>query len=290
MALCIDSANPPYIATAQAALNQLVGVQGALDFTRQSYRLGGRYVVRVTEGAQIAAAQNIRPHSTTLVRRVIASGHWARIVESHANDCGPDKWFMDTAWSGLKSLVPFVSPDAGFMRKVTSTGSSSLIHWSGNGDQTANLSMNGTIRMEAVPGFVLLAHELVHADRIARGLLRLVRTNCTFVVDQRQRHTGQGLTHQVNQGAFQSAAIVNGNVVVNGRTISNANGVLTALTQGQVWVGGTMELAEEIATVGLSDDDGILPHDQHAITENMVRAEHQIHKRLKYGQFNQALA
>ena len=50
-----------------------------------------------------------------------------------------------------------------------------------------------------------------------------------------------------------------------------------------------MELAEEIATVGLSDDDGVIPHDPLAITENMIRAEHNEHKRLKYGLFNRVL-
>ncbi|WP_444944013.1 hypothetical protein ACJJIK_01945 [Microbulbifer sp. ZKSA006] len=45
-----------------------------------------------------------------------------------------------------------------------------------------------------------------------------------------------------------------------------------------------MELREEIATVGLSDDHGNVPADPLAINENMIRAEHGVAQRMKYGQ------
>lgn len=294
MALCIDSTNTGYITLATNALDTLAGgVANALIYTTQRYRMGGRSVVRVTEGPSIGAAQAVRPHSVTLIRRIIASQHWVRITEAHSNDCSPDKWIKDKAWSGFKSLVPFVSADAGFMRKVTSSGSSAVANWSGNHDQTANLSMMGIIRMEPAPSYILLAHELIHADRITRGLLQLRRCNCTYVIDQRQgRVNGGGPNHLRQQaGVFKSGQIVGGgmNIQFPGRLISNANHVLTNLNGGWVWADGTMELAEEIATVGLSDDDHVIPPDPLAITENMIRAEHNERKRLKYGLFNRVL-
>lgn len=229
----------------------------------------------------------------TLIQRIIASPHWVRIVQSHTNDCSPDKWLKDKAWSGFKSLIPFVSADAGFMQKVTSTGSSAVANWSGNNDLTANLSMMGTIRMEPAPGYILLAHELIHGDRITRGLLQLQRCNCTFLVDQRQsRVGGNGPNHLRQQSpVFKSGQIVGGgaNIQFPGKTISNANSVITNLNNGWIWADGTMELAEEVATVGLGDDDGVLTPDLLAITENMIRAEHNEHKRLKYGSFNRAI-
>lgn len=288
MALCIDSTNVPYITLATNALNMLVGgVHNALTYTQQSYRIGGRSVVRITEGPNILAALAMRQHSVTLVRRIIASGHWVRINQSDSNDCSPDKWLMDTAWSGFKNLVPFVSADAGFMRKVTTSGSSAVANWSGNNDQTANLSMMGIIRMEPAPSYILLAHELIHGDRISRGLLQMRRCNCTFVVDQRQGKGG----HLRQQVAFRSGVIgvAGANIQFPGKLVSNANHVLTNLNNGRVWADGTMELAEEVATVGLSDDDGVLPNDPLAITENMIRAEHNQRKRLKYGLFNRNL-
>ena len=279
---------------ARGALDQLVGgVANALTYTQQRYRVGGRFVIRVTEGPQILAAQALRNHSVTLVRRVIASAHWARISQSFANDCSPDKWLKDKMWSGLKNLVPFASADAGFMRKVLSTGSSSVINWTGTGNTTANLGMTGTIRMEQCPPFVLLAHELIHADRIARGRLLLGMANSTFLVDQRQKRDPLNPavpTHMVNQPTFTSAQVLGGNLVLPAGNISNAGNVLTRMPMGRVWVDGTMERTEEIATVGLSDDTHAVPADPLAITENMVRAENNLHKRVKYGNFNKAVA
>ncbi len=295
MALCIDSTNVAYITLATNALNLLAGGGvNALTYTQQSYRIGGRSVIRITEGPNIHAAQAARQHSVTLIRRIIASQHWVRISESTSNDCSPDKWLKDRAWSGFKNLVPFASADAGFMRKVTSSGSSAVANWSGNNDQTANLSIMGIIRMEPAPSYILLAHELIHGDRITRGLLKMQRCNCTFVVDQRQgRAIGGGDSNHLRQqsNVFKSGQIVGGgaNIQFPGTQTSNANHVLTNLNNGWVWADGTMELAEEVATVGLSDDDGVLPHDPLAITENMIRAEHNERKRLKYGRFNRHL-
>lgn len=295
MALCIDSTNAAYIILVTNALNTLVGgVPNALTYTQQSYRLGGRSVIRVTEGIGIVAAQLARPHSVTLIQRIIASPHWVRVTQSLDNNCSPDKWLKDKAWSGFKSLVPFVSADAGFMRKVTTSGSSAVANWSGNNDQTANLSITGVIRMEAAPSYILLAHELIHGDRITRGLLQMRRCNCTFVVDQRQgRVADGGPNHQHQQPAFKSGQIGIGGQNIQfpgaGGPVSNANNVLTNLNNGWVWADGTMELAEEVATVGLSDDDGVLPYDALAITENMIRAEHNVRKRLKYGLFTRRL-
>jgi hypothetical protein len=294
MALCIDSTDPAYIALVTNALDTLAGgVANALIYTPQSYRMGGRSVVRVTEGPSIVAAQAARVHSVTLIRRIIASDHWVRVVESHTNDCSPDKWLKDQAWSGFKSLVPFVSADAGFMRKVLTQGSSAVANWSGINDQTANLGMMGMIRMELAPAYILLAHEMIHADRITRGLLQMRRCNCTFVVDQRQAGVlGVGPNHLRQQAnVFRSGQVTGGGANVQFATgpVSNANQVLTNLNAGWVWADGTMELAEEVATVGLSDDDGVIPLDPLAITENMIRAEHFQHKRLKYGMFTRAL-
>lgn len=295
MALCIDSTNAGYITLATNALNALAGgVPNALTYTPQNYVIGGRSVVRVTDGPSISDAQAVRQHSVTLIRRIIASQHWVRITESQSNDCRPDKWLADTVWSGFKSLVPFVSADAGFMRKVTSSGSSAVANWRGTADQTANLGISGIIRMEACPSYILLAHELIHADRITRGLLQLQRCNCTYVVDQRQGgRIGGGPNHlrQQQSSAFKSGQIIGpgANIQFPGVTISNAGHVLTNLNNGWVWADGTMELAEEIATIGLSDDDHVLPHDPLAITENIIRVEHHERKRLKYGIFNRHL-
>ncbi len=291
-ALVIDSVNNAYITLVQNALDTLVNANNALAYNQQRYTIGGRYVTRVTEGAGINAAQGARPQSTTLIRRVIASAHWTRIQHSQGNDCSPDKWLKDKMWSGIKSLIPFVQADAGFMRKVQDTGSSSVANWSGNADQTANLRMNGTIGMEQVHSYILLAHELIHADRIGRGFLQTGISNSTYLVDQRQQIGPHGPVHLVNpQGAFQSGQLNNNglNVQVGINNLSNANSVLTNLIAGQIWVGGTMERIEEIATVGLSDDNNSVNNDPNAITENMIRAEHAIHKRLKYGAFNQVV-
>jgi hypothetical protein len=292
MALVIDSTDLAYITLVTTALNTLLGILGALDYTQQSYRTGGRYVIRVTEGAQINTAQAFRPHSTTLVRRVIASEHWTRIIYDHANDCSPDKWLKDKIWSGVKSLIPTVAPDAGFMRKVLTTGSSSVARWEGTDGSTANLSMMGTIRMAPVPSFILLAHELIHSDHIARGRLLTGMAPSTFLVDQRQKpdplNPGTP-TNLVNQPSFNQGQVVGGNVVKAGGAVSNVGQVVTAMPSGRVWVDGTMERTEEIATVGLSDDTNVVPVDALAITENMVRQEHGIAKRLKYGTFNKHL-
>ncbi len=290
MALVIDSTDPQYIAAAQRALDFLLGLRGALTYTQQQYQVGARDVIRVTEGPKITNAQGLRPHSATLVRRIIASAHWTRVISAPANDCSPDKWLKDMMWSGLKSLVSS-TPDAGFVRKAMTAGrgASSVARWSGAADQTANLTTRGTIGMEFVEPYILLAHELIHADRIARGLLLSVRRNSTFLVDQRQRrdpHNPAVPAHQVNQPSFTSAQVQAGNVVKPGGTISNAGNVITQLTTGLIWVDGTMELTEEIATVGLSDDDNAVPADPLAISENMIREEHNVHKRLKYGGFN----
>src|SRR5260370_40844093 len=187
MALVIDSTDVNYIALAEGALDALLGLHNALTYTQQRYRLGDRFVIRVTEGPQINNAQAFRHHSTTLVRRIIGSEHWTRVVHNNANDCTPDKWLKDKMWSGIKSVVPFVAADAGFMRKVLATGSSCAARWAGVVDNTANLSLRGTIQMMVVQPYILLAHELIHADRIARGRLLTGMANSTFLVDQRQK-------------------------------------------------------------------------------------------------------
>jgi len=84
------------------------------------------------------------------------------------------------------------------------------------GAGAALLGMAGTIRMEAAPSYILLAHELIHADRSG-------------------------------QPAPGGATVQFGAAVV-----SNANRVLTSLQNGWIRADGTMELAEEVATVGLS--------------------------------------
>ena len=249
--------------------------------------------MRVLEGDGIKTAADTKPISMRLVRRIIDSGHWVRIFESASNDCSPDKWLKDQMWSGFKSLVGF-SADAGFMRKVTTTGSSAIANWSGNDDSTANLSPGGVIAMEPAPAYILLAHELIHGDRIGRGLLQMARCDSTFVVDQRQDPaSGHARTHLKDQTAkgYRSGNIVNNGAAVefSGVRLSNANNVLTALTAGQIWADGSMELAEEVATVGLSDDKGQVSADPLRITENMIRAEHNVNKRLKYGRFNKNL-
>ena len=294
MALCIDSTDDAYIAKAKAALKTLAGgVDTAFSYSTQAYRTGGRSVVRVLEGDGIETAADTKPISMRLVRRIIDSGHWVRIFESASNDCSPDKWLKDQMWSGFKSLVGF-SANAGFMRKVTTTGSSAIANWSGNDDSTANLSPGRVIAMEPAPAYILLAHELIHGDRIGRGMLQMVRCNSTFVVDQRQDPaSGAARTHLKDQTAVgcKSGTIIRGGAIVNfnGTQISNTNNVLTDLTAGQIWADGSMELAEEVATVGLSDDDNTVSPDPLRITENMIRAEHGVNKRLKYGRFNKTL-
>ncbi|WP_444922436.1 hypothetical protein ACJJID_09060 [Microbulbifer sp. CnH-101-G] len=44
-----------------------------------------------------------------------------------------------------------------------------------------------------------------------------------------------------------------------------------------------MEAKEEIATIGLSDDQNNIPNDLLAINENMIRAEHNVPRWMKYG-------
>jgi hypothetical protein len=306
MALAIDSPNPAYINLVQTALDTLMGQAGALTYTAQNYGgeitvpvLGSkvplapvRSVIVVTEGPFVGAAQAAMPHSATLVRRVIASQHWTRIIHDNANDCTPDKWLKDALWSGIKGYIPGVHADQGFMHKVLTTGSSSVARWSGLANTTADLAMMGTIRMLNVASYILLAHELIHADRISRGLLLTGIANSTFLVDQRQTPNPLGgpPVHRVAQPGFTSATVLGGNLTLPGRIVSNVGNVITSRPTGQVWLDGTMERAEEIATVGLSDDGNVVPNDPLAITENMIRAEHGVNKRLKYGAFNRQLA
>lgn len=289
--LVIDSTDANFIALARASLNTLVGgTDNALAYVEERYYpMAGRKVMKVTRGARINDARLNFPLSVGLAERVMMSEHWTRLEQAPSNDASPDKWLKDRAWSNVKSLfIGAQKKDASFMKKVMTTGSSSVIRWTGQPEQTANRSLAGVIRMEQVPAFVTLAHELIHADRIGRGLFAPRRTNSTFVVDERQDATDPlNPVHLRQQPAFQSTTVTpNRLTFTNGRQLANLNGVVTALQRGQVWVDGSMELAEEIATVGLSDDDNSLPLDHLAITENMIRQEHHIQKRLKYGLFN----
>lgn len=295
-ALVIDSDDANYINTAQAALDRLLGnTHNALTYTPEGYYSSwvGRTLVQVTAGPNFVTALGLKPRSATLVQRVINSDHWTRIVQAHQNDASPDKWLKDTAWSAVRGL--FADPNRGFMQKVMTTGSSTMIRWSGLQNQTANLSIAGMIRMETVDAFILLAHELIHADRIGRGLYRPMASNATFLVDQRQKVDPLNLlvpTHFKQQNGVLSALVGGGGAnltLPNATVVTNAGNVITSQQRGRVWVSGTMESIEEIATVGLSDDANAAPPDPLAITENMIRAEHQVHKRLKYGAFNQVL-
>lgn len=285
MGLCIDSSNIVFITQVRTALNSLLGGVGtALTYTTEKYRTGGRNVVRVKEGAGILTAAGLRAQSTTLVRRLIASNHDTRITESHALGFRPDKWIKDQIWSGFKSYIPLISADQGFMAKVMSTGSSGHVMWNNTVFQTANLTNAGTVTMGNCPSFITLAHELVHADRCNRGLYLSGSANSTYLADQRQGPMNNVLRQQ--GGALARARINNGGITItyNNMTVPNPNNMITTRNRGWIWVGGSMELREEIATVGLSDDQNNVPNDLLAINENIIRNEHNIARRMKYGQ------
>ncbi|WP_444913359.1 M91 family zinc metallopeptidase [Microbulbifer sp. PAAF003] len=285
MGLCIDSSNITFITQVRAALNTLVGGVGtALTYTQERYRTGGRHVLRITEGVGILTAAGLRANSTTLLRRLITSRHDTRITEHHALGFRPDQWLVDQVWSGFKSYLPLVSPDKGFMAKVMSSGSSGVVMWNNTALQTANLANNGTVAMGNCPSYITLAHELVHADRCNRGRYLSGSANSTFLADERQAPMGRVLRQQ--NAPLTMARIANGglNIVYNNITIPNRNNLISTRTSGWIWVGGSMELREEIATVGLSDDDGNVPTDPLVINENMIRAEHGVAQRMKYGQ------
>ncbi|QFT55231.1 M91 family zinc metallopeptidase [Microbulbifer sp. THAF38] len=284
MGLCIDSNNIVFITQVRTALNTLLGGVGtALAYTSEKYRTGGRNVLRVSEGAGILTAAGLRANSTTLVRRLIASRHDTRITEHHALGFRPDKWLKDQIWSGFKSYIPLISADQGFMAKVMSTGASGVVMWNNNVFQTANLTNNGTVVMGNCPSYITLAHELVHADRCNRGLHLSGATNSTYLADQRQNPMNSVFRQQGN--GLLMARVTNGgnNLVYNNTTVSNLNNMITTRTAGWIWVGGSMEPKEEIATVGLSDDQNNVPNDLLAINENMIRAEHNVPRRMKYG-------
>ncbi|MCO1335528.1 M91 family zinc metallopeptidase [Microbulbifer sp. OS29] len=285
MGLCIDSNNIVFIAQVRTNLNTLLGGVGtALTYTQEKYRTGGRYVLRVTEGLGILTAAGLRAHSTTLIRRLIASPHDTRITEHHALGFRPDKWMKDQIWSGFKSYIPMVSADQGFMAKVMSAGSSGVVMWNNTIFQTANLTNNGTVVMGNCPSYITLGHELVHADRCNRGRYLSGSTNSTFLADERQAPMGRVLRQQpapLTMGRIANAGL---NIIYNNITVPNPNNNISTRTSGWVWVGGSMELREEIATVGLSDDQGNVPIDPLVINENMIRAEHGVAKRMKYGQ------
>jgi len=256
--LRIYSTDPQYITLARNALDQLAGVAHAWTYTHTMGVFVGDWI-EVTRGAMFATAQGVRPHSVTLIDRVIANRNITRIIHSHANDASPERDLpglrSDDWFSGIgRRVMDAIGTTA---RATGGIGTGTLIRWSGGPNSTANQSAMGIIRMEACPNYILLAHELVHADRFGRGLLNLQRGNSPFAVDWRQDGRGSALYHH------------NGFQLVN-----------------EVWMDGTMELAEEIATVGLSDSDHICPNDPLAITENMIRREHGIPQRLKYGAFN----
>ncbi|WHI46730.1 M91 family zinc metallopeptidase [Microbulbifer sp. JMSA004] len=285
MGLCIDSNNIVFITQVRTALNTLVGNVGtALTYTQERYRAGGRHVLRITEGVGILTAVGLRANSTTLLRRLISSRHDTRITEHHALGFRPDQWLKDQVWSGFKSYIPLVSSDRGFMAKVMSSGSSGVVMWNNSVLQTANLTNNGTVTMGNCPSYITLAHELIHADRCNRGRYLSGSANSTFLADERQAPMGRVLRQQ---GApLTMARIANGglNIIYNNITIPNRNNLISTRTSGWIWVGGSMELREEIATVGLSDDLGNVPTDLLAINENMIRAEHGVAQRMKYGQ------
>ncbi|WP_226647774.1 M91 family zinc metallopeptidase [Microbulbifer variabilis] len=284
MGLCIDSNNIVFITQVRTALNTLLGGVGtALAYTSEKYRTGGRNVLRVSEGAGILTAAGLRANSTTLVRRLIASRHDTRITEHHSLGFRPDKWLKDQIWSGFKNYIPLISADQGFMAKVMSTGASGVVMWNNNVFQTANLTNTGTVVMGNCPSYITLAHELVHADRCNRGLHLSGATNSTYLADQRQNPMNSVFRQQGN--GLLMARVTNGgnNLVYNNTTVSNLNNMITTRTAGWIWVGGSMEAKEEIATVGLSDDQNNVPNDLLAINENMIRAEHNVPRRMKYG-------
>jgi uncharacterized protein YbjQ (UPF0145 family) len=98
--------------------------------------------------------------------------------------------------------------------------------------------------LAATPASILLGHELIHADRCIRGISSF----------SQQQVRGGGMTWTDTLGSF-----------------TRPNGLPGALAE------------EEIYTVGLPVAGGTAPNpDQHAVTENALRAEHQQPNRIGY--------
>lgn len=291
MALCIDSTAEAFLEAVKATLNTLTG-PNALTYRQERYRPFGRMVERVLPGWGINAAVGNHPHSVTLIRRIIESAHWVRIVAG-GNSASPDKWLKDAVWSGIKKFASRVDPDRGFMNKVMTTGSSAVVRWRSIDMQTSDLSPVGKLQVDhPVPAYICLAHELVHADRIMRGKYQRGQGKSTFLVDQRQNLDG---THLYQQ----SASLISAKIIDGGQHLSFTEGGkectvprsgVTDLQNGRVWVMRTDDQVEELLTIGLNDDNGIGTPDPMAITENMIRAEHHIWRRLKYGRCGAIIA
>ena len=161
-------------------------------------------------------------------------------------------------------------------RSVNEAGSSCVINWTGQPETTANLNglqlggANSHIILSPCPSYICLAHELIHADRCARGIVDGRRTDqLYFLIDSRP---GKDLTAWATQA---------------GKTVYQDPGT-------GYWYEKGSDLMEEIFTVGMPYANGAqLPAANHlpphplGITENDIRGENNIGIRLKYGNYHE---
>lgn len=254
--LYIDSGNQTFVNAVKAALNQICGnVRDALAYTEHGGWVRRRWI-EVTAGAGIREARAARPCGARLVQRVITTNHWCRIVESQQNSTSAE-W--EWGWDVLRSNATI-----GGRTQTEGAGTASIVRWSGQADVTVNMTPRGVVATEGCPAYVLLAHELIHADHLGRGVFAPHRVNVTFTLDTRKTDLGLPRYDHSRMG-FQ-------------------------LTSSGDWTSSSMELAEEVHTVGMNHDDPrLLGVTVGNITENDIRRENHLNQRVKYGALNRTL-
>lgn len=218
----------------------------------------------VTAGVGFGTAAGLRPSACAVLARIINSAHWVTICFG-GNATTPTMWTKDKMWAAVRG-------QAGFMDKVQTNGrgSSSTITWDGGAASTANYdARQGRIVMQQVANYVTLAHELIHADRIARGTFRAGSSRTVFVIDTTRPPTHQNYTNNGWRYEDNGAAWVGG--------------------VGGAWVADDIVMIDDIANCGFYDRDNRTGNDGLLVTENMIRQELNIDRRAKYGLFNARL-
>ena len=220
--------------------------------------------ISVSPGIGFAAAQGLRPRACAVLGRVMASAHWTTIRPG-GNGITPSMWSKDKAWAAVRGVK-------GFMTKVTTPGrgASSTITWDGGVQECADFdALLGHIVMENVPSHIMLAHELIHADRIGRGTFKNGGSSTAFVIDTAhpppyQRYSDRGWRWDPNAATWV--------------------GLL-----GGAWVANDQVAIDDIANCGFHDTNGSIGVDPLLVTENMIRADFNINLRSKYGSFRTVL-
>ena len=271
--LIIDSTDGNFINQVQVALNTLAGLTPqAFTYTQVMGVTHGQWI-DVSRGTGFGAASAARPHGVGLVDAVINSGYVARIAHGAGNATTAER------------TSPLYAPSLDYLRTETKiatrtqdgSGSSCVVNWTGQADNTCNLNaaqlgaVNSHIIESQCPSYIILAHELIHAERLARGVYdSQTTTDLYFLIDSRP---GKNLTQWGTQNSKN-------------------------LHQDQhtgYWYERCAEKMEEIITVGMPYANTAqfmpLPAPKHVpahplgITENDIRTENLLGIRLKYGNY-----